>query len=59
MKHAKDVQRAVATLHVAGAAKMTAKGRAQIATWLRKQADALQSEGDKYAARFRARYLCG
>ena len=51
--------RAVATLHVVDAAQMSPQLRAQIATWLRKQADALHAEGGKYAARFRARYLIG
>lgn len=59
MNASKDKSRAVATLHVAGAARMTRQRRQQIATWLRKQAEALQSDGDRYAARFRARYLCG
>lgn len=59
MSLAKDKSRAVATLHVAGAARMSQQRRRQIAVWLRKQADALQAEGDNYAARFRARYLCG
>lgn len=57
MKRAKEKQRAAATLHVVDAAGMSPKGRGEIAAWLRKQADALQAQGDNYAARFRARYL--
>jgi hypothetical protein len=50
-------EKAAAVLTLKDADKMTAKGRRQIAAWLRKQADALQAEGNNYASRFRARYL--
>ena len=53
----KDKDKVAAVLTVRDADKMAPVGRAQIARWLRQQADALEAEGDKYASRFRARYL--
>lgn len=50
---------AVAVLTLKGAGEMTKRERKQVAQWLRKQADALESSGDNYASRFRARYMPG
>lgn len=47
----------VAYLTVKGAAAMRPNQRHEIANWLRKQAEALESEGLNYSSRFRARYL--
>lgn len=52
-----NAQTILAVLSVKGAATMTTKQRAAVANWLRGQAAALQSEGNNYAARFRARYI--
>jgi hypothetical protein len=45
-----------ARLTIANASEMTKDGRARIATWLRRQADKFESEGDNYAKRFVAKY---
>lgn len=45
---------AIITVHDAPA--MTAKGRRQIAAWMRKQADFLELDGKALAKRFTARY---
>lgn len=37
---------------------MTKKGRTAIAAWLRRQAQFLEEDGDQFASRFTARYLC-
>ena len=52
---AKEKSAAIVTVHHAH--NMTKKGRKDIAKWLRRQADFLEQDGDKYAARFTARYL--
>jgi hypothetical protein len=49
-------ERSVATLTLHGAGEWTLRGRRDIATWLRRQADELLKEGDNYAGRFTARY---
>ena len=46
-----------AIITIKNAAGMTKKGRRRIATWLRKHADWLEKDGDKYAKRFTGRYL--
>jgi hypothetical protein len=50
-------EKSAAILTIKNAEKMTKKGRADIADWLRKQARFLTKHGDKYAKGFRARYL--
>jgi hypothetical protein len=47
-----------ASLIIHDADRMTPDGRRQIAAWLRRQASGLIKDGDRYAKRFRARYLC-
>lgn len=47
---------AAVTIHEAG--EMTKRGRAEVAQWLRHQAEALETDGADYADLFRARYLC-
>lgn len=51
----KDKSAAVLTIH--DAPRMTAKGRRQIAAWLKKQAAFLTKDGGAFAKRFTARYL--
>lgn len=45
---------AIITIH--DAPNMTAKGRRQIAAWMRRQADFLEGHGKLLAKRFTARY---
>jgi hypothetical protein len=49
--------KSAAIVTIRDAEHMTAKGRRDIAAWLRKQADALVKDGKLYAKRFTARYL--
>ena len=49
--------KSAAILTVKDAPKMTPRGRKQIATWLRRQAAFLESDGKRFASRFTARYL--
>lgn len=52
------MDKSAAVLTVYAAPDMTAKGRRQIAAWLKRQADMLVKEGKNYAPkRFTARYL--
>lgn len=51
------MEKSAAILTIKGADRMTKKGRAQIAAWLRRNADFLVKHGDKYSKGFRARYL--
>lgn len=46
-----------ATINIINPSDMTAKGRKEIAAWLKRQAQHLEKHGDQYAKRFRARYL--
>ena len=50
-------EQSAAILTVKRAHEMTKRGRKQIAAWLRRQADFLEKDGDKFASRFTARYL--
>lgn len=50
-------EKSAAVLTIKDADQMTDKGRREIATWLRKQANSLVQHGENYADRFRARYL--
>ena len=50
-------EKSAAVVTVFDAAHMTKRGRKQIATWLRRQADMLEAEGGNYAGRFTVRYL--
>lgn len=54
-KQTKEKSAAVVTIRKAY--WMTPLGRKHIADWLRRQAQALETEGKEYAATFRARYL--
>lgn len=49
----------VATLTIHRAGDMTGRGRKEVAAWLRRQADALEADGERYAMRFRAAYKIG
>ena len=54
---AKERSAAIVTLKQPGA--MTARGRKQIAAWLRRTADDFEKLGKQYTLKdFRARYLC-
>lgn len=46
-----------ATLRINSAAKMTPKGRASIAKWLRAAAKELVSNGSRFSPQFTARYF--
>lgn len=50
-------EKSVAVLTIKDAGKMSAKGRNEIAAWLRHCADSLVKDGHNYSRRFRARYL--
>lgn len=45
-----------AVLTIRRAASMSLKGKKAVANWLRKQADALLTDGDSYTARVTIRY---
>jgi hypothetical protein len=49
--------KSAAILTIFDAAKMSAKGRRQIAAWLKRQAAFLEKHAKELAPRFRARYL--
>lgn len=51
----KDKSAAIVTIYRAD--EMTARGRRQIAAWLRRHAEMLTSEGKNYSKRFTGRYL--
>jgi hypothetical protein len=46
----------LATLNIHNAADLSPETRDKLATWLRRQANALVKEGQNYSPRFRARY---
>jgi hypothetical protein len=49
--------KAAAVVTVRDGAAMTKRGRFEVARWLRHQANLLEVEGPRYAARFTGRYL--
>lgn len=51
----KEKSAAIITVH--DAENMTAKGRRDIAKWMRRQADFLEQHGKEFSKRFTARYL--
>jgi len=51
----KEKSAAIITIH--DAPNMTRRGRKHIAAWLRRQAEFLEQDGDKFSKRFTARYL--
>ena len=51
------VEKSAAIVTIKDAPSMTKRGRRQIAAWLRKHADWLEQDGDKYSKRFTGRYL--
>lgn len=56
----KTSPKSAAVISIFSAPKMTAKGRRQIAAWLRRHADMLVKEGKNYTeGRFTGRYLYG
>lgn len=50
-------EKAAAILTIRDAARMTKRGRRQVAAWLRQHAEFLQEHGSEYAGRFTGRYL--
>ena len=50
-------EQSAAILTIKDAARMTPKGRKEIAQWLRIQAKNVERDGEEYARRFTARYL--
>lgn len=56
-KTAKKSRKAIVTVTINGANKMTPEGKKMIARWLRNTGTALVREGDEYAERFTARYI--
>lgn len=52
-----EKEKSAAIITVKDAPGMTRKGRQQIAAWMRKQADFVESEGHSLAKRFTARYI--
>ena len=53
----RKTERSAAIVTIRDAAKMTKKGRRQIAEWLKRTAADLVELGHKYDGGFRARYL--
>ncbi len=53
----KHTEKSAAVVTIKDASKMTKKGRAEVAAWLRKTAATLTRYGDDLAPTFRARYL--
>lgn len=53
----KSKDKIAASFVIKDAGTMTAKGRRQIARWLRHQAKMLEHDGEHYATRFTARYF--
>ena len=51
------VERSAAIVTIKDAPSMSKRGRRAIATWLRKHANWLEQDGDKYSKRFVGRYL--
>lgn len=49
--------KSAAVLTIKDAPSMTSKGRKDIAKWLRRQAEDLETLGKDYSSGFRARYL--
>jgi hypothetical protein len=56
-KSVKATHKSAAIVTIHDASGMTAKGRRQIAAWLRRQADFVEKDGKALASRFTARYL--
>lgn len=50
-------EHAAAIITIKDAAKMTARGRRDIARWLRRHASFLERHASEFSARFTARYL--
>jgi hypothetical protein len=50
-------EKSAAIVTIKDAAKMSPRGRRQIAAWLRRQAGFLERNADQLASRFTARYL--
>ena len=50
-------QKSAAIVTIKDAAKMSPKGRKDIANWLRRQAAFLERSADQLSSRFTARYL--
>ena len=50
-------EKSAAIITIRDAEHMTAKGRREIATWMRQQADFLEQHGKEFSKRFTARYL--
>ena len=55
MSQPKENSAAVVTIK--DAPSMSKRGRKAIAQWLRKHADWLEQDGDKYSTRFTGRYI--
>jgi hypothetical protein len=53
----KPAEKSAAIITVKDAPEMTKRGRRQVASWMRKQADFLEFEGKAFSKRFTARYL--
>ncbi len=51
-----SIRKSAAVLTIYDAGKMTPKGRNDVATWLRRQADDLKREGNSCAPLFRGRF---
>jgi hypothetical protein len=53
----KTAEKSAAIITIKDAPEMTKRGRRQVASWMRKQADFLEFEGKALSNRFTARYL--
>ena len=53
----KMVEKSAAIVTIKDAPSMTKRGRKAIAAWLRKHADWLEQDGDKYSKWFTGRYI--
>ena len=53
----KGHDKTVAKLSIFGASQMGNEGRAEVAEWLRRQANSLVKDGHNYSERFTGRYI--
>jgi hypothetical protein len=56
-KPKKSAEKSAAIITIKDAPEMTRRGRREIAKWMRRQADFLESDGTAFSKRFTARYL--
>jgi hypothetical protein len=53
----KSAEKSAAVITIKEVPEMSKRGRREVAAWMRKQADFLESDGKSFSKRFTARYL--